>query len=55
MKLHEKKRALFMGLLFPILLITNHLGFQSTWVVAFFSGLLGGLSVIFFPDPDRKP
>lgn len=54
MRPHEKKRMLFMGLLFPILLTAQFLGFDSIWVTGVFAGILGGLSVVLFPDPDHR-
>lgn len=55
MRPHERKRALFMGLLFPILLTAQYFGMDSIWVTGVFAGLLGGLSVVLFPDSDRSP
>ena len=55
MKPHEKKRALFMGLLFPILLFCQYMGWDSIVLTGAFAGILGGVSVILFPDPDRAP
>lgn len=43
-----------MGLLFPILLVCQYLGFDSMIVTGAFAGILGGVSVLLFPDPDRE-
>jgi len=55
-KPHEKKRAIFMGAcLFPLLLLVQFLGYESIWLTGALAGIIGGASVIIFPDPDFKP
>jgi len=52
---HEKKRMLLTGgVLFPFLLIVEYFGMNSIWVTGAMAGILGGLGVILFPDPNRK-
>ncbi|MBF0406911.1 MAG: hypothetical protein HQM10_06135 [Candidatus Riflebacteria bacterium] len=55
MKTFEKKRALLMFVLFPVLMLADHFGVSQTLAAGVGAGILGGLSVILFPDPDRRP
>ena len=55
LKPHEKHRAYFMGgVMFPILMIAQFLGYESIWLSGAVAGITSGLSVVLFPDPDRK-
>ncbi len=56
LKPHEKKRGLFMIFtLGPILLITQFFGYESLVFTCVLAGIIGGVSVVLFPDPDFKP
>jgi hypothetical protein len=55
-KPYEKKRALFIGAtLFPFLLLVQYLGYESVWLTGLMAGVISGVSVIVFPNPDFKP
>lgn len=55
-KPHEKKRALFVGgCLFCVLMVAQLFGYESIWLTGALAGILGGTSVVLFPDPDFKP
>ncbi len=48
------KRAVFMAAtLFPAILTAQYLGHDSVAVSATMAGIIGGVSVILFPDPNR--
>ena len=54
LKNHVIKRAVFMlFILFPILLILEFTGNSSTGLTAVLAGIIGGISVVIFPDPER--
>ncbi len=56
MKDYEWKRALFVGgVMFPVLIIAQYHGLDSMWLSAVTAGVSSGISVILFPNPDRKP
>jgi len=55
LKPYEKNRAMFIGgVMFPILMLAQYLGYESMWLSATVAGISSGVSVVLFPDPDRK-
>ncbi len=54
-KPHVIKRAIFMFvILFPTLLLLEYTGNTSTGLTAVLAGIIGGVSVVIFPDPSKN-
>lgn len=48
------KRAVFMfAIMFPVLLILEYTGHSSSAITGALAGILGGVSVVLFPNPEH--
>jgi hypothetical protein len=49
-----KRMGMMFCVLLPSLTLIRYLGYESLVITLIIAGVTGGVSVIVFPDPDRK-